>query len=84
MLDMTKVYAVMGGLLGAAAVSQVPGGIVVSALHKGAYAIGVGLTLGMSKWSWTAEIWNSYIVDNLEKVFDALHSGFVNGLRSDA
>jgi len=51
------------------------------------YAGGVTVTLGLSKWPWTAPLWNKYVepwfIDMIDNVVGGAIEGFVNGLRSD-
>mgnify|MGYP003662779526 CR=1 FL=1 len=51
------------------------------------YRLGVVLTLGLSKWKYTRQIWNitiePYFVDLISNVFKSAIDGIVKGLRSD-
>ncbi len=49
--------------------------------------LGVLMTLGLSKWSFTAKIWNStiepYFIDLLDNVVGGALRGLTKGLKSD-
>lgn len=49
--------------------------------------IGTVCTLGLSKYKWTAPLWNQYIeayvIDTIENTVGAALNGFIKGLRSD-
>lgn len=49
--------------------------------------LGIAVTLGLSKWKWTAPLWQKTIepwfVDLIENTVHAVITGFITGLRSD-
>ena len=49
--------------------------------------IGVGMTAGLSKFSWTKNAWNKTIepwfIDLIDNIFGSIVRGLVKGLRSD-
>ena len=49
--------------------------------------LGVAVTLGMTKWKWSAPLWGAYvepwIIDLIENTVGAAIKGFIGGLRSD-
>lgn len=53
-------------------------------LFKG---FGITITLGLSKWKWTAPIWNKliepFLVDLIDNTIGSAIKGFIEGLRSD-
>lgn len=70
------------------AVSRIPQEKVRSFLKKTFYAAGVAMTLGLSKFKYTAGIYNATIepvfINVLDSIVYAVKEGFVKGLRSDA
>jgi len=67
-------------------------------LEKLFYGLGAALTLGLSKWKWSAGLWNKTIepyivdaidniingvIDGVEAIIDAIRDGFIRGLKSD-
>jgi len=55
----------------------------------GTFAEGIGttVTLGLSKWKWTALYWNKtiepWLIDLLDNTLGAFTEGLIKGLRSD-
>ena len=51
------------------------------------YGLGRGITLGLSKWSFTRKFWNKTIepwfIDLVDNVFGGAIRGFIRGLRVD-
>lgn len=47
------------------------------------YRLGVGMTLGMSKWKYTKRHWNKTIEPYVIIVLDKFVGGIVKGLKSD-
>ncbi len=49
--------------------------------------LGIVMTLGLTKWKWSAPLWNvtiePYFVDLIENIIGAAIKGFIAGLRSD-
>ena len=52
-----------------------------------AYGAGVFVTLGLSKWKWTAGVWNKvvepWLIDLIDNVIGHGIKEFIRGLRSD-
>ena len=51
------------------------------------YGLGVAVTLGLSKWKFTAGFWNKVIepwfIDFIDNIFGEAIKKFIEGLRSD-
>ena len=51
------------------------------------YAAGKCITLGLSKWKWTKNFWNStiepYFIDLIDNLVGGAVRGFIKGLRVD-
>lgn len=51
------------------------------------YGLGVAVTVGLSKWKYTAKIWNKtvepFAIDLVDNIILSALSGFIRGLRSD-
>ena len=61
--------------------------IPVQALFRG---FGVVCTLGLSKWKWTAPVWNKTLepfvvdlIDNVWHILEGIPAGFIEGLHTD-
>ena len=87
---MNNINLLAGGGAGASALwllKKLPNEDLYSWLETGSYWVGVSVTLGMSKWKWTKNIWNvtiePYFVDLIENTLGAAIKGLLNGLRSD-
>ena len=81
---------IVGGSSGAIALwalKKIPNKELYTWVETCTYAAGVTLTLGLSKWKWTKEIWNKtiepYFVDLIDNTVGAAIKGFIDGLRSD-
>ena len=52
-----------------------------------AYGLGVAVTLGLSKWKWTASLWNKtievYFIDLIDNTIVCFAENFIKGMRSD-
>tara|TARA_Y100001973_G_C5189982_1_gene330350 strand:- start:1209 stop:1505 length:297 start_codon:yes stop_codon:yes gene_type:complete len=66
---------------------KIPNDKICGVIESGMESIGRLLTLNLSKWSMTKNIWNNtiepYFVDLIDNVFGSLVRGFIKGLRSD-
>ena len=49
--------------------------------------LGAAMTLGMSKWKFTAKIWNKtiepFFIDLIDNIFGSMVRGLIKGLKSD-
>jgi hypothetical protein len=86
--------SVFGYVLGGAAavalawiLRRIPNEKIKASVGKVAYATGVAMTLGMSKWKYTAPVWNKTIepwfVDLIDNVIGEAVKKFIEGLHSD-
>ncbi len=66
---------------------RIPNDKIQKIIGNAAYAFGVSLTLGLSKFKWSAPFWNKiiepYFIDLLDNVFGTFIKDFIKGLRSD-
>lgn len=87
-MDMKAVGALVAVLAGATAVRKsVPRDVIRSRLTKIFYALGVAMTLGLSKSSMAGPLWNKTLepvfVDLIEDVSYAVQEGLIKGMKSD-
>lgn len=85
---MKAVGALVAVLAGATAVRKsVPRDVVRNRLTKIFYALGVAMTLGLSKSSMAGPLWNKTLepvfVELIEDVSYAVQEGLVKGMKSD-
>ena len=80
----------LGGGSGAIALwalKKIPNEKLYGLVNGLCYKAGVVMTLGLSKWKFSAKIWNQtiepYFVDLIDNTAGAAIKGFVDGLRSD-
>jgi len=66
---------------------RIPNEMIKKYIGSMFYGIGVACTLGMSKWIYTAKIWNKtievYFIDLLDNTIGIALAKFIEGLRSD-
>lgn len=66
---------------------KIPNEKIYSKVEAGCYMLGSTLTLGLSKWKFTKQLWNKtvepYFVDLVDNTAGAAIQGFIKGLRSD-
>ena len=66
---------------------KIPNEHICSVIETGCESIGRVMTLNLSKWSATKEVWNStiepYFIDLVDNVFGSIVRGVVRGLRID-
>ena len=66
---------------------RIPNDVIKAKVGLAMYGMGVGLTLGMSKWRYTKRIWNKtiepYIIDAIDNILVSGLYKFVEGMRSD-
>lgn len=69
------------------ALKKIPNESIYSKVESGCYALGTAMTLGLSKWKLTKDIWNKtiepYFVDLVDNTVGAAVQGFIKGLKSD-
>lgn len=69
------------------ALKKIPNESIYSKVESAGYAAGTALTLGLSKWQISKDLWNKtiepYFVDLIDNTVGAAIKGFINGLRSD-
>ena len=65
----------------------IPNEKIYAAVNASATKLGVVVTLGLSKWKFTAPLWNKtiepWVVDFIDNTVGAAVQGFIAGLRSD-
>ena len=66
---------------------RVPNDYICEIVESFFYGLGKMMTLGLSKWSMTKDIWNKTIepwfVDLIDNVIGGALRGFIKGLRAD-
>ena len=66
---------------------KVPNEHICSVIETACESIGRVMTLGLSKWSVTKNVWNSTIepwfIDLIDNIFGSMVRGFIKGLRAD-
>lgn len=66
---------------------RIPNDSIQKKVGRAFEKIGVICTLGLSKWKFSAPIWNKvvepWVIDFLENTVSAAVQGFIRGLRSD-
>ena len=66
---------------------KVPNEHICSVIETACESIGRVMTLGLSKWSVTKNVWNSTIepwfIDLIDNIFGSIVRGFIKGLRAD-
>ena len=87
---LNNVNLIAGGSAGAAVLwmlKKLPNEDLYAWVETSAYWIGTTLTLGLSKWKWTKNLWNQtiepYFIDLIENTFGAALEGLLKGLRKD-
>ena len=87
---LNNVNLIAGGSAGAAVLwmlKKLPNEDLYAWVETSAYWIGTTLTLGLSKWKWTKNLWNQtiepYFIDLIENTFGAALKGLLKGLRKD-
>ena len=87
----TKAAAYVGGSIGAFILAwifkRIPNEKIKMAVGSFMFGLGVTLTLGLSKWKYTAGFWNKTIepwfIDLIDNVVGEGVKQFIKGLRSD-
>ena len=66
---------------------RIPNEKIKSIVFNIFYRLGVIVTLGLSKWKFTRQIWNltiePYFIDLVDNTINSALNGFIKGLRSD-
>ena len=66
---------------------KVPNEHICSVIETACESVGRVMTLGLSKWSVTKNVWNSTIepwfIDLIDNIFGSMVRGFIKGLRAD-
>tara|TARA_R100000773_G_C4187751_1_gene94866 strand:+ start:141 stop:449 length:309 start_codon:yes stop_codon:yes gene_type:complete len=66
---------------------KVPNEHICSVIETACESVGRVMTLGLSKWSVTKNVWNSTIepwfIDLVDNIFGSIVRGFIKGLRAD-
>ena len=86
-----KISAYVGGSILAFIVTwilkEIPNQDIKDFVTRWAKRAGIFVTLGLSKWKWTAPFWNKtiepWLIDLIENVVHSAVRGFILGLRSD-
>lgn len=86
-----KITAYVGGSIAGFIIlwilKKIPNGKIKNVVGKFAYGLGVGMTLGLSKWKITAGFWNEiiekYFIDLIDNTAGEFIKKFISGLRSD-
>lgn len=86
-----KATAYVGGSIAAFILAwvfkKIPNEKIKAAVGKFFYGLGVAVTLGLSKYKYTAKFWNKviepWIIDFIDNIFGEAVKKFIEGLRSD-
>tara|TARA_R100000655_G_scaffold7635_2_gene20327 strand:- start:6926 stop:7234 length:309 start_codon:yes stop_codon:yes gene_type:complete len=66
---------------------KVPNEHICSVIETACESVGRVMTLGLSKWSVTKNVWNNTIepwfIDLVDNIFGSMVRGFIKGLRAD-
>tara|TARA_Y100001951_G_scaffold44187_1_gene34992 strand:+ start:1574 stop:1882 length:309 start_codon:yes stop_codon:yes gene_type:complete len=66
---------------------KVPNEHICSVIETACESVGRVMTLGLSKWSVTKNVWNTTIepwfIDLIDNIFGSIVRGFIKGLRAD-
>ena len=66
---------------------KVPNEHICSVIETACESVGRVMTLGVSKWSVTKNVWNNTIepwfIDLVDNIFGSMVRGFIKGLRAD-
>jgi len=77
----------VGGIGVAWALKKIPNATIKAKFGMMMYGLGVASTLGLSKWSWTKNLWNKtiepWIIDAIDNIIGHGIAEFIRGLRSD-
>jgi len=80
------IITIITGLLGIG-FKLVPNKLLKGLVTKFFYGLGVAITLGLSKWAWTAPLWNKlvepFVIDLIDNIVGGAIEGLIKGLRSD-
>lgn len=83
---MTLVIPVLAIVLGFL-LKKIPNAWIQTVIGGFAYGLGVTVTLGLSKYTWTAGLWNKtiepYFIDLVDNTVGCFVREFIRGLRSD-
>ena len=87
----TNNVAMVGGLSAAGVtlwiLKKIPNEHICSIIETSCESLGRVMTLNLSKWSATKNIWNStiepFFIDLIDNVFGSIVRGTIKGLRSD-
>ena len=81
------IFAGGGSAIALFVLKRIPNEKIQSFVFNVFYRLGVVLTLGLSKWKFTRQIWNltiePYFIDLVENTFGSALKGIIKGLRSD-
>jgi hypothetical protein len=76
-----------GGAVIAYAMKKIPNEPIKMFFLEMGNKIGMAITLGLSKWSWSSKMWNKtlepYFVDLIDNTIGSFIKGLMNGLHSD-
>ena len=77
----------IAGVGAAWALKKIPNNQIKARVHDSCMALGTALTLGMTKWSLTKNLWNKtiepYFIDLVDNVVGGALRGLIKGLSSD-
>ncbi len=82
-----SVFIAAGTVIIGYILKRIPNDKIQKIIGNAAYALGVSMTLGLSKFKWSAPFWNKiiepYFIDLLDNVAGTFIKDFIKGLRSD-
>lgn len=81
------IYGTVAGGLFLVIMRVIPNDRIQKIIGKFAKGLGVAMTLGLSKWAYTAPLWNKtiepFFIDLIDNTVNCFTREFVVGLRSD-
>tara|TARA_Y100000310_G_scaffold139322_1_gene138623 strand:- start:4447 stop:4740 length:294 start_codon:yes stop_codon:yes gene_type:complete len=83
----TTIVASAVGVIAAYTLKKIPNDAIQKKVDLVMYKLGVFCTLGLAKWTFSANIWNKtvepYVVDAVDNILITGLQSFIRGLRSD-
>ena len=84
---LTGTLGIGGGGLVLWILKKVPNETICKYVEGVFIKLGAAMTLGMSKWKFTAKIWNKtiepFFIDLIDNIFGSMVRGLIKGLKSD-
>ena len=85
--NIATIVGVGSGGIVAVILKKIPNDKICAFVEATFFGLGRTCTLGLSKWSWSKDVWNKtvepYIVDAIDNIFGSMVRGIIKGLKSD-